>query len=159
MLDTLVWIKRHTNVWLEVTTLLIPGENDSDAEIGALAAWFAAELGRDVPLHFTAFHPDWRMRDHPPTPPATLTRARAIAMSARAALRLHGQRARRRRRQHLCHGCGALLIGRDWYELTGWGLDARALSFVRRRRRQVCSRHSPARGDASGSRCCEGFRS
>ncbi len=124
VLDALVWIKSHTNAWLEVTTLLIPGEYDSDAEIGALSAWFAAELGRDVPLHFSAFHPDWRMRDHPPTPPETLTRARATAMS-------HGLRYVYTRNVHddaggstYCHGCGALLIGRDWYELTGWGLDA-----------------------------------
>ena len=102
VLDTLVWIKHETNVWLEVTTLLIPGENDSDAEIDALAAWFAAELGCDVPLHFTAFHPDWRMRDHPPTPPATLTRARACDRDgAWAAFCLHRQRARRGGRQHV----------------------------------------------------------
>jgi pyruvate formate lyase activating enzyme len=119
-----VWIKSHTNAWLEVTTLLIPGEYDSDAEIGALSAWFATELGRDVPLHFSAFHPDWRMRDHPPTPPETLTRARATAMS-------HGLRYVYTRNVHddaggstYCHGCGALLIGRDLYELTGWGLEA-----------------------------------
>jgi pyruvate formate lyase activating enzyme len=124
VLDTLVWIKHETNVWLEVTTLLIPGENDSDAEIDALAAWFAAELGPDVPLHFTAFHPDWRMREHPPTPPATLTRARSIAMG-------HGLRYVYTGNVHdaaggstYCSGCGSLLIGRDWYELTGWGLDA-----------------------------------
>jgi pyruvate formate lyase activating enzyme len=124
VLDTLVWIKHETNVWLEVTTLLIPGENDSDAEIDALAAWFAAELGPDVPLHFTAFHPDWRMREHPPTPPATLTRARSIAMG-------HGLRYVYTGNVHdaaggstYCSGCGSLLIGRDWYELSGWGLDA-----------------------------------
>ena len=77
-----------------------------------------------MPLHFTEFHPDWRMRDHPPTPPATLTRARAIAMG-------HGLRYVYTGNVHddaggstYCHGCGALLIGRDWYELTGWGLDA-----------------------------------
>jgi pyruvate formate lyase activating enzyme len=123
VLDTLVWIKHHTNVWLEVTTLLIPGENDSDAEIDALAAWFAAELGLDVPLHFTAFHPDWRMLDHKPTPPATLTRAREIALS-------HGLRYVYTGNVHdgtggstYCHHCGTMLIGRDWYELAGWGLD------------------------------------
>jgi pyruvate formate lyase activating enzyme len=121
--DTLIWIKSHTNVWLEVTTLLIPGENDSDAEIDALACWFAAELGRDVPLHFTAFHPDWRMLDHPLTPPDTLTRAREIAMS-------HGLRYTYTGNVHdgvggtYCHGCGTLLIGRDWHKLTDWGLDA-----------------------------------
>jgi pyruvate formate lyase activating enzyme len=124
VLDTLVWIKSHTKVWLEVTTLLIPGENDSDAEIDALAAWFARELGPDVPLHFTAFHPDWRMRNHPPTPPTTLTRARSIALN-------HGLRYVYTGNVHdeaggstFCHVCGTLLIGRDWYELTGWGLDS-----------------------------------
>ena len=123
VLDTLVWLRRNTAVWLEITTLLIPGENDSDAELGALSAWVAAELGRDVPLHFSAFHPDWRMRDTPATPPATLTRAQAIA-------RGHGLRYVYTGNVHdpaggstYCHGCGAMLIGRDWYELTGWGLD------------------------------------
>ena len=123
VLDTLTWIKGHTKIWLEVTTLLIPGENDSDDEIHALAGWFASELGPDVPLHFTAFHPDWRMPDHPPTPPATLTRARTIAMS-------HGLRYVYTGNVHdgaggstYCHACGSLLIGRDWYELTAWELD------------------------------------
>jgi len=124
VLDTLVWLRRENSVWLELTTLLIPGENDSDAELGALSAWVAAELGRDVPLHFTAFHPDWRMRDKPATPPATLSRAQAIA-------RGHGLRYVYTGNVHdpaggstYCHGCGGMLIGRDWYELTGWGLDA-----------------------------------
>ena len=124
VLDTLVWIRSHTNVWLEVTTLLIPGENDSDAEIGALAAWFAGELGPDVPLHFTAFHPDWRMRDHPPTPPTTLTRARAIAMSYGLRYVYTGNVHDEAGGSTYCHVCGALLIGRDWYELIGWGLDS-----------------------------------
>jgi pyruvate formate lyase activating enzyme len=79
VLDTLVYLERETSVWLEVTTLLIPGLNDSDAELEALTAWFADNLGPDVPLHFTAFHPDFRMTDRPPTPPATLRRARRIA--------------------------------------------------------------------------------
>jgi pyruvate formate lyase activating enzyme len=123
VLDTLVWLRRETKVWLEITTLLIPGENDSDSELGALSAWVAAELGVDVPLHFTAFHPDWRMRDKPPTPPATLTRARAIAMA-------HGMRYVYTGNVHdpvgggtYCHGCGTLLIGRDWHELSAWRLD------------------------------------
>jgi pyruvate formate lyase activating enzyme len=124
VLDTLVWLRRETNVWLEITTLLIPGENDSTAELDALSSWIAAELGVDVPLHFTAFHPDWKMREHGPTPPATLTRARAIAMA-------HGLRYVYTGNVHdpaggstYCHGCGTMLIGRDWYELNAWGLDA-----------------------------------
>ncbi len=123
VLDTLVYLRHETPVWLEVTTLLIPGLNDSDAELGALTAWFADNLGPDVPLHFTAFHPDFRMTDRPPTPPATLRRARQIA-------RQNGLRHVYVGNVHdpecdstHCHRCGGLLIGRDWYELTAWNLD------------------------------------
>ena len=80
VLDTLIYLKRETPVWFEITTLLIPGENDSDAELDAMTRWIAEHLGADVPLHFSAFHPDWKMMDHPPTPPQTLARARQIAM-------------------------------------------------------------------------------
>ena len=80
MLDTLRYLRHETDVWFEITTLLIPGHNDSDAEIEAECAWILDNLGPDVPLHFTAFHPDYKMTDVPPTPPATLTRAREIAL-------------------------------------------------------------------------------
>ena len=122
--DTLAWLRAEGRVWFEITTLLIPGENDSDAEIDAMCRWIAADLGRDVPLHFTAFHPDWKMREHAPTPPATLARARQIAIG-------HGLRYVYTGNVHdagggstYCHACGATLIGRDWYELGTWGLDA-----------------------------------
>ena len=82
VLDTLLFVKHETDTWLEITTLLIPGENDSSREIGALSEWVTEKLGQDVPLHFTAFHPDWRMRDISATPAATLKRARDIAASA-----------------------------------------------------------------------------
>ncbi len=124
VLDTLVWLRHETNIWLEITTLLIPGENDSDAELAALATWIAAELGPEVPLHFSAFHPDWRMRDHPPTAPATLTRARAIAMGRGLRYVYTGNVHDPAGGSTYCHGCGATLIGRDWYELSGWGLNA-----------------------------------
>jgi len=81
VLETLVYLKRETSVWFELTTLLIPDENDDDAELHEMSEWIARELGCDVPLHFTAFHPDYQMLDHPPTPPETLERARAIALS------------------------------------------------------------------------------
>ncbi len=81
VLDTLKYLRRETNVWFEVTTLLIPSENDSDAELHNAAEWFAENLGADVPWHFTAFHPDFKMLDKPHTPPMTLTRAREIACS------------------------------------------------------------------------------
>ena len=93
-----IYLRHETDVWFEITTLLIPGHNDSDAEIDAECAWIAANLGPDVPLHFTAFHPDFKMRDVPPTPPATLRRARRDRAATRAALRLHRQRPRRRGR-------------------------------------------------------------
>ncbi len=124
VLETLEYIHRETRCWLEITTLLIPGHNDSDAEIGRLAEWVADRLGPDVPLHFTAFHPDWKMLDVPPTPPATLRRARDIAR--RAGLRyvyvgnVHDEEAE----STFCPGCGAKLVGRDWYRLTTWNLDA-----------------------------------
>jgi len=122
VLDTLVYLKRETQVWFEITTLLIPGENDSDAELDAMTQWIAAQLGPDVPLHFSAFHPDWKMNDHPPTPPATLTRARSIAMRNGLRYVYTGNVHDRAGGSTWCHGCGALLIERDWYELGRWGL-------------------------------------
>ena len=124
VLDTLVWLRHETKVWLEITTLLIPGENDSDAELERARHWIAAELGPDVPLHFSAFHPDWRMRDHAPTPPATLARARAIAMGRGLRHVYTGNVHDPAGGSTWCHGCGALLIERDWYQLGRWGLDA-----------------------------------
>lgn len=125
VLETLAYVYHATDCWLEITTLLIPGHNDGDAEIGRLAEWVVDRLGPDVPLHFTAFHPDWKMRDVPPTPPATLRRARAIAQ--RVGLRyvyvgnVHDEEAE----STFCPNCGLKLIGRDWYRLTAWNLDAR----------------------------------
>jgi pyruvate formate lyase activating enzyme len=124
VLDTLVYLKRGTSVWLEVTTLLIPGLNDSDAELRAMTGWFAENLGPDVPLHFTAFHPDFRMRDRPPTPPATLQRARHIAQQSGLRHVYVGNVHDPEGDSSYCHGCGGLLIGRDWYELREWHLDA-----------------------------------
>jgi AmmeMemoRadiSam system radical SAM enzyme len=80
--DTLEYVKRETSVWLEITTLLIPGCDDAPSEIAALSGWVASRLGLDVPLHFSAFHPDWKMHDVPATPRETLTRAREIAKNA-----------------------------------------------------------------------------
>jgi pyruvate formate lyase activating enzyme len=124
VLDTLVYLKRDTRVWLEITTLLIPGLNDSDEELKRLTGWVAENLGPDVPLHFTAFHPDFRMLDRPPTPPETLRRARRIALGNGLRYAYVGNVHDPEGDSTLCHGCGALLVGRDWYELTHWGLDA-----------------------------------
>ncbi len=117
VLDTLRYLVRETDVWVEITTLLIPGRNDSDAEIDAMTRWIASELGPDVPLHFTAFHPDFRMLDVPPTPAATLSRAREIALANGVRYVYTGNVRDRRGQSTYCHACGALLIERDWYEL------------------------------------------
>lgn len=122
VLDTLKYLKDETSVWFEITTLLIPGENDSDAEIDALSRWVAKSLGPDVPLHFTAFHPDWKMRDLPPTASSILSRARSIAKGMGIRHVYTGNVHDATGGATWCHGCGGLLIGRDWYELTAWRL-------------------------------------
>jgi pyruvate formate lyase activating enzyme len=124
VLDTLVYLKQETNVWFEITTLLIPGENDSDEELDGETAWIAEHLGTDVPVHFTAFHPDWKMLDVPPTPPSTLTRARRIARANGLRYVYAGNVHDEAGGSTYCHACGALLIGRDWYVLTDWRLTA-----------------------------------
>src|SRR5262249_13124985 len=117
-------LKHETNVWFEITTLLIPGENDSEAEIEAESGWVMDHLGPDVPLHFTAFHPDWKMMDTPPTSPQTLRMARRIAMQAGLRYVYTGNIHDPAGQTTYCHACGAALIGRDWYELTAWNLSA-----------------------------------
>ena len=82
VLETLIYLRHETDVWFEITTLLIPGENDSEKELEEMTQWIFEKLGPDVPIHFTAFHPDWKMMDTPATPKSTLTRARGIALDA-----------------------------------------------------------------------------
>ncbi len=123
VLDTLVYLRRETDVWFEVTTLLIPGENDSRGELDRASDWFAANLGPDVPWHFTAFHPDFKMLDKPPTPPATLARAREIARAKGLKHVYTGNIHDRTGGSTWCPACGALLIERDWYELGAYNLD------------------------------------
>jgi pyruvate formate lyase activating enzyme len=122
--DTLRYIARETAVWLEITTLLIPGENDSDAEIDAMTQWIAEEVGIEVPLHFTAFHPDYRMTGIPATSAASLRKARATALRNGLRHVYTGNVRDEEGQSTRCHACGATLIGRDWYTLTAWGLDA-----------------------------------
>jgi len=123
VLDTLVFLKKHTNVWLEITNLVIPGHNDSDREIGEMTRWVVENLGPDVPMHFTAFHPDWKMRDVPPTPPATLSQARRIALKAGIRYAYTGNIHDPEGGSTFCHVCAAELVGRDGYELTAWALE------------------------------------
>jgi pyruvate formate lyase activating enzyme len=124
VLDTLIYLKHHTRVWFEITTLLIPGENDSDSELEEMTRWVVENLGPDVPLHFTAFHPDWKMIDKPPTPPSTLTRARQIAIKNGVRYAYTGNVHDHRGGSTYCHECENLLIGRDWYVLSDWNLTA-----------------------------------
>ncbi len=123
VLDTLFYLKHETAAWFEITNLMIPGENDSPAEIEAMSRWIAETLGSDVPLHFTAFHPDWKMTDKPHTPSATLARAREIATGHGLRYVYTGNVRDASGQSTYCHGCGGLLIERDWYELGAWNLD------------------------------------
>ncbi|HSO07792.1 MAG TPA: AmmeMemoRadiSam system radical SAM enzyme [Pelomicrobium sp.] len=120
VLDTLVYLRHETDVWLEITTLLIPDRNDSDAELKALAAWVMKELGPDVPLHFSAFHPDFKMRDIPATPPATLKRARRIALDAGLHYVYTGNVHDVEGDTTSCPSCRKPLIVRDWYRILDY---------------------------------------
>ena len=122
VLDTLTYLKHETSVWFEITTLLIPGENDSEKEIEELTQWVMTHLGPDVPLHFTAFHPDFKMLDKPPTPPPTLTMARRIAVKNGIRYAYTGNVHDEEGGSTYCHQCGSRLIGRDWYVMTAWNL-------------------------------------
>jgi pyruvate formate lyase activating enzyme len=124
VLDILAMIQRETDCWLEITTLLIPGKNDGDAELKALAAWVAQELGLDVPLHFSAFHPDWKLDEVPPTPLATLTRARRIAMEAGLRNVYTGNVHDKTGDATWCPNCGKAVIERDWYRILRYALDS-----------------------------------
>ena len=124
VLDTLDYVANETDVWLEITTLLIPGRNDSAAEIGAMSRWITANLGPDVPHHFSAFHPDFKMQDVPATSAETLQRARKIAMENGERYVYTGNVHDPTGQATYCHTCGEKLIGRDWYELGDWQLDA-----------------------------------
>ena len=132
VLDTLAWLRNETEVWLELTTLLIPGENDSPDEIRRLCDWVLETMGDDVPLHFTAFHPAFRLTNRPPTPPETLIMAYDIA----AARGLHfvyvGNVHDPRRDSTYCPDCQSLLIERSWHELGGYHLHGNRCGFCDR---------------------------
>jgi len=124
VLDTLEYLAAETDTWLELTTLLIPRLNDSDAEIDAMTRWVVAHLGPDVPMHFTAFHPDWKMRDVPPTSPGVLTRARRIALANGVRYAYTGNVVDPEGSSTWCHACGARVIERVGYDIGEWRLDA-----------------------------------
>jgi pyruvate formate lyase activating enzyme len=122
VLETLEYLKHETDVWFEITNLLIPGLNDSDGEIDAMTSWIVRRLGPDVPVHFTAFHPDYKLRDRPPTPPETLTRARGIAVANGVRHAYTGNVHDAGGGSTYCDGCGLLVIERDWYRLGAYRL-------------------------------------
>jgi pyruvate formate lyase activating enzyme len=120
----LEYLKRETRVLFEITTLLVPGENDRAAEIEAESHWVMEHLGPDVPLHFTAFHPDWKMLETPAAPPATLRMTRQIAREVGLRYVFTGNIHDAEGQATYCHVCNSVLIGRNWYDLTTWTLSA-----------------------------------
>lgn len=124
VLETLEYLEGETDVWYEITNLIIPQENDSDDELREMCDWIVDHLGRDVPVHFTAFHPDYRMDDKPRTSPQTLTRAREIAKDAGLRYAYTGNVHDSQGGSTYCHECGERLIERDWYELGEYNIDA-----------------------------------
>jgi pyruvate formate lyase activating enzyme len=125
VLDTLEFLRHETDVWFELTTLLIPGLNDSDAELDEMTTWVVEHLGADVPMHFTAFHPDYRMLDRPRTPPETLSRARHIALANGVRYAYTGNVHDPAGQSTFCAGCGARVVERDWYSIGDYQLDDR----------------------------------
>lgn len=123
VLETLVYLKKETSVWIELTTLLIPGKNDSPEELDAMTKWVAKELGQDTPLHFTAFHPDYKMQDIPATPTATLRLAREIALKNRLHYVYTGNVHDTGGGTTYCHACNNPLIVRDWYSILDYKLN------------------------------------
>ena len=123
VLETLQYLYHETDVWLETTTLIIPGHNDSEAELEAMSQWVVEKLGPDMPMHFSAFHPDYKMMDVPATPKETLIRAREIAMKNGVRYAYVGNVHYEAGDSTYCHSCGTKLIGRDWYVLSDWNLD------------------------------------
>ena len=122
VLDTLEYLVHDTDVWVEITNLLIPGKNDSDTELDEMTRWVVEHLGRDVPMHFTAFHPDFKMLDVPHTPPSTLTRAREIALANGVRHAYTGNVHDRDGGSTRCASCGEVVIERDWYVLGAYRL-------------------------------------
>ena len=154
VLETIEYVATQTDTWVELTTLVIPGHNDSEAELDAMTRWVVEHCGPDVPMHFSAFHPDWKMRDVPATPPATLTRARAIALANGVRYAYTGNVHDPAGDTTSCPGCHRPVIERDWYEIRGYHLDARgAVHRLRDGRSPGCSTGRRGRGAAGGCPC------
>jgi pyruvate formate lyase activating enzyme len=126
VLETISYVHHQTETWLELTNLVIPGYNDSDEQLTALASWVVEELGPDVPVHFSAFHPDFKMRNVPPTPVATLHRAREIGLAAGLHYVYVGNVDDPAASSTYCPICGTKVIGRDRYRVTSVNLEGGA---------------------------------
>jgi len=126
VLETLEYIKKKTATWLEITTLLIPGVNDSEQELRAMSEWIVKTLGRDVPLHLTAFFPTHQMPNHPPTPPERLIWARKIALRSGIRHVYTGNIEDPRGQSTYCHACKKVLIIRNRFEITGWDFKGKS---------------------------------
>jgi pyruvate formate lyase activating enzyme len=143
VLDTLAYLVKETSVWTEITTLLIPGKNDSDEELKAMCKWIRANLGPDVPLHFTAFHPDWKMTEVQRTPAATLTRAREIGRLAGLNYVYTGNVHDESGGSTYCPSCERRVIARDWYQIHSYELTDRGAC-------KACGTQLPGRFQAFG---------
>ena len=141
VLQTLQYLRQQTDVWLEVTTLLIPGQNDSEEEIARMCDWYLQNLGPEVPLHLSAFHPDYELTALPATPARTLARARRQALDAGLEHVYSGNVRDADGQSTLCAGCGKLVIERDWYSLGRYLLDQKGAC-------QACGRPLAGRFDA-----------
>ncbi|MFN8655377.1 MAG: AmmeMemoRadiSam system radical SAM enzyme [Candidatus Obscuribacterales bacterium] len=142
VLDTLKWLKQESDVWFEITNLMIPQANDSEDEIARMCDWILNNLGTDVPLHFTAFHPDFRLQDRPATPPQTLLRARQQALDAGLKYVYSGNIHDPRTQATYCAGCGKCLIARDWFQLGEYNLTGSHCRF--------CNTELPGRFEEAG---------
>lgn len=122
VLDTLRWLKHETDVWFEITNLIIPGENDSPDELSKMMDWVLENLGDDTPIHFTAFHPDFKMRNHDHTPHLTLIQARELAIGRGLKFVYIGNVVDGDRESTFCPACQQLLIERDRYVIGRYAI-------------------------------------
>jgi pyruvate formate lyase activating enzyme len=152
VLDTLKHLRHETDVWFEITNLLIPGLNDSDQELERMTTWVVDELGPDVPMHFTAFHPDYKMRDRPPTPPETLSRARSIALRDGVRFAYTGNVHDRDGGSTYCAECGACMIATGM-PLAAMRSPTRDAARPAAARYQVSSPLALVAGGAAGCPC------
>jgi AmmeMemoRadiSam system radical SAM enzyme len=149
VLDTLVWLKQESSVWVEITNLVIPEENDSKQEIREMCTWIRDNLGVDVPLHFTAFHPDFRLRNRPPTPPETLIAAYDIAKEIGLHHVYTGNVMDARHQSTYCPSCGERLIERHWYDLSNYKLEGNRCKFCNA---EIAGRFGTGLGNWNASR-------